>query len=60
MESDCYFDECKNCIYKEHNEDLLCCLSNRLNLALHRLLLEIPLVNKFIDKNKYCYMFEKE
>lgn len=55
-----YFKECEYCIYKEYNDDLLCCLSNRLSLAWHRFILEMPLINKFIDKHKFCYTFEKE
>ena len=57
--NDCYFKECEDCIYREYNDDLASCLSNRLRLAWHRLLLEIPFINKFIDGNKYCYWFEK-
>ena len=60
MKSDCYFKECKDCINREYNNELLCCLSNRLGLAWHRLFLEIPIINKFIDKHRFCYMFEKE
>lgn len=60
IESDCYFDECKCCINKQHNDELLYCLSNRLGLAWHKLFLEIPIINKFIDKYRFCYMFEKE
>ena len=59
MKSDCYFDECKYCINKEYNDDLVCCLSNRLSLAWHKLLLELPLINKLIDKHKFCYWFEE-
>lgn len=60
MKSDCYFDECKYCVYKKYNDDLVACLSNRLSLAWHKLLLELPLINKFVDKHKFCYWFEKE
>ena len=60
MKSDCYFDECKDCIWREHNNDLVGCLGNRLNLAWHKLLLEMPLINKLIEKEKYCTWFEKE
>ena len=60
MKSDFYFDECKYCINREYNDDLICCLSNRLSLAWHILLLEMPLINKFIDKHKYCHWFERE
>lgn len=56
MKSDCYFDECKNCMYMEHNNDLLCCLTNRLSLATHKLFIETPIVNKFVS-NKYCNHF---
>ena len=59
MNSNYYFDECKDCVNREYNNDLICCLSNRLNLAWHKLLLEIPIVNKFINSYKYCDMFIK-
>lgn len=59
-QNNCYFEECKNCMYKEYNNDLVCCLSNRLGLAFHKLLKEIPFVNKLIDKNRYCYGFTME
>ena len=62
MKCDCYFDECKDCVWKEHNDDSIGCLTNRLGLAWYRLLLEMPIISKFIDKDKYkfCHMFEKE
>ena len=60
IKSNCYFDECKNCINREYNDNLLCCLSNRLSLAWHKLFLELPFINKFVSKNKFCNMFEKE
>ena len=59
MESDCYFDECKDCINKKYNNEFVGCLGNRLRLALHRLLLELPLINKLIDKHEFCYWFEE-
>ena len=60
MESGCYFDECENCVWREVNNDLVVCLSSRLSLAWHKLFLELPLINKFIDKHKYCHWFVKE
>lgn len=60
MKSDCYFDECKHCIWREHSDYLVCCLSNRLSLAWHRLFLEMPIINKLIEKHKFCHMFKKE
>lgn len=75
MESDCYFEECKDCVYKEYNNDLLCCLFSRLSLAQHRFFLALPLINKIInvinkfmnddDKliingDKHCHCFEKK
>ena len=60
MKSNCYFEECKDCLYRKHNDDLLCCLTNRLGLAFHELLKELPIINKFIDSYKYCHYFEKE
>ena len=60
MKSDCYFDECRDCLYKQHNDKLLCCTTNRLGLAWHRLLLELPLINKFIDDYRYCHWYQKE
>ena len=60
MKSNCYFDECKDCINNQYNDDLLCCVRSRLGLAWHRLLKEIPITNKFIADNKYCNWFQKE
>ena len=60
MQSDCYFEECKNCVYKEHSNDLLCCIFSRLGLAHHKLYLEIPIINKFIEKNKQCNWYMEE
>lgn len=60
MKSNCYFEECKDCINREYNNDLVCCLSNRLSLAWHRMMLELPFINKFIDKHKSCHWFKKE
>ena len=59
MKSDCYFDECKDCIYREYNNYLNVCLTNRLSLAWHRLLLELPFINKFVDRHKFCHWFQK-
>lgn len=60
MKSDCYFDECKYCVNKDYNDCLSGCLANRLSLAFHKLLIDIPIINKLIDGHKYCYWFEKE
>ena len=62
MKSDCCFTECKNCMYKDHSNDLICCLVSKLGLAFHKLVIEIPIVNRFIDKYKYCnwYIEDKE
>jgi hypothetical protein len=56
MKSDCYFEECRNCINRKYNDDLICCVSNRLALAWHKMLVELKLANG----NKYCNYFEKE
>lgn len=53
------FDECQDCLYKEHSDKLLCCAASRLGLAWHRLIKESPIINKFIDDNKYCNWFQK-
>lgn len=60
MKSNCYFEECKNCMYKEYNDDLIGCLSNRLGLAFYQLFKEIPIANKFINDYRYCHWFQKE
>lgn len=60
MNSDCYFDECKDCMNRQYSDDLCCCAANRLGLAWYRLLKEIPIINKFIEDNKCCDWFEKE
>lgn len=60
MKSDCHFDECKDCLYRERNDDLLCCAGSRLCLAWHRLIKELPIINKFIDDDYYCNWYQKE
>ena len=60
MKSDCYFEECKDCMYKECSHFLMCCLTSRLRLALHRLFLEVLIVNKFTSKNEHCHWYLKE
>lgn len=60
MKNDCYFDECKDCLWREYNNDLICCLTSRLNLAWHKLFIELPIINKFIDKNRYCHWYERD
>ena len=60
MKSGCYFEECKDCIFKECNNSLNVCLFSRLSLALHELLVELPIINKFINKEKYCNSYIKE
>ena len=60
MKSDCYFDECKDCMYREHNDNLCCCAASRLGLAWYRLLKELPIVNRFIVDYKYCNWYQKE
>ena len=60
MKSNCYFDECKTCLFREHNDDLMGCLTNRLSFAWHKMFLELPIINKLIDKNKYCHWYEED
>ena len=60
MKSNCYFDECKDCMYREHNDDLMCCAVSKLALAFHRLIIEIPIVNRLVNKYKYCNWFIKD
>ena len=36
MKSDCYFDECKDCLYREYSDKLVGCAANRLGLAWYR------------------------
>ena len=60
MKSDCYFDECKDCLYREHSDSLYCCAASRLGLAWHRLIKETPIINKFADDYKYCNWYQKE
>ena len=57
MKPDCYFDECKDCLYREHSDDLLCCAGSRLGLAWYRLIKELPIINKLVDDYKLgrCY-----
>lgn len=60
MKSDCYFEECKYCINKQFNDRFMECLTNRLSLAWHNCLLEIPIINKLIKKEKYCHWYKHE
>lgn len=61
MNSDCYFDKCKDCMYKEYNGELLGCLKNRLGLAFYKTFEDMPIINKFINSSyRYCYMYDKE
>lgn len=57
MKSDIRFDECKDCVYREYSDKLVGCAANRLSLAWHRMIKELPIINKFIDDNRYCYWF---
>lgn len=60
MKLDCYFDECKDCLHREYNDDFVGCLSNRLGFAWHRLIKELPLINKLADDYRYCHWYQKE
>ena len=60
MKSDCYFEECKHCINRHFNDKLMCCITNRISLAWHNCLLKIPVINKFITKEKYCHWHTDE
>ena len=58
MKSDCYFEECKHCINRQFNNKFIECLINRLSLEWHNCLLEIPIINKFIKKDKHCNWYK--
>ncbi len=60
MKSDCYFDECKDCLYREHSDDLLCCAASRMGLAWHRWIKELPIIDRLADSYKYCNWYQKE
>lgn len=60
MKSDYYFDECKDCMYREYSDELFCCAGSRLGLALHKLIKELPIISKFVDDYKYCGWYQKE
>lgn len=52
---------CEQCEFYEHRNNTMICLVYRLRLAFHKLLTEIPIVNKFVDGDKICDWFlEKE
>lgn len=57
--SESWYPECIHCDNYEYRDDLCCCLANKLGLAWHKLLLEIPIVKRFVDKHKYCEGFER-
>lgn len=60
MKSDCCFEECKDCLHREYADNLYCCQANRLGLAWHRLIKELPFINKFADDYRYCNWYQKE
>lgn len=55
-----YFDECNECEFREYSDHIIGCLNNRLGLAFHNLLQELPIINKFIDDVRFCHLFIKE
>ena len=55
-----YFHECKDCMFREHNNKLIGCLTNRLGLAVHKLLLELPIIKDYIRGYRFCNLFIKE
>ena len=55
-----YFHECKDCMFREHNDKLIGCVVSRLGLAMRRLLFELPIINNYIRGYKFCELFIKE
>ena len=60
MNSDCYFEECKICIDRHHNNKLSYCLANRLSLALHKLFIELSIIRRICKDECYCKAFEED
>lgn len=57
MKTDLYFDECKNCEFRDVSDDLMCCMANKLGQAFHNLFTEIPIIRDCVHKHKFCQAF---
>lgn len=58
MNKEIEYTECKYCIYKNFNDDILQCLSSRLSFAFYKVLQEVPIINLSL-KSKSCKCFKK-
>jgi hypothetical protein len=55
--SDNWYPECIHCDNFEYRDKLICCSANKVALAKHKLLLAIPIINRFIYDWKFCEGF---
>lgn len=58
--SNTYFDECKDCEFRDCVDITTICLTNRLRLAKYKTGRELPLVREFMDESCYCYGFVRK
>lgn len=58
MSSEPRFTECDLCVLKD--TDAICCLVNRLSLALHNLAKELPVLRMFAADTKTCEWFSEQ
>lgn len=60
MNSDLYFDECKDCEFQDYMDSTVICLNNRLRLAWYRAIIQAPGVKDIIDKCCFCGGFVRK
>ena len=57
MNTDLFFDECKDCEFKDVSNQLSCCMINKLGLALHNMFAEIPIIKNCVVDHRFCVAF---
>ena len=57
MNTDLFFDECRDCEFKDVSNQLSCCMINKLGLALHNMFAEIPIIKDCVADRRSCHMF---
>lgn len=59
MDNNYYFEECKKCIDRQHNNESIYCLANRLSLAFNKACIELPIISTFVNEY-HCKAFEED